>query len=429
MSSFVIEGGNQLGGEITVAGSKNAALPLLAASLLTKEPVTLQEVPCIRDVEKLTQILGEIGADVQQDGSTTTITAASLTPSAMSPEIVGQLRGSILLLGALLGRAKHAIVPLPGGDIIGARPIDVHLDAFEQLGATVTQEGNVVTVDGSEMKPGIVTLREFSVTATENILMVAATLPGTTTIRVAAGEPHVIALANLLSSMGAQIEGAGTHEITVTGTPELTSATATVIPDMLEAGFFILLGAATKSDLRIHNVPVNDLPLFFKKLDDIGVSYEIEGSTVSVEPSALKSFKVQTLPQPGIATDLQAPFSVVATQAQGTSLIHDPMYESRFKHCDELVKMGASVTVCDPHRVVVEGPTPLRGQHISSLDIRSGATLIMAALIADGMTVIDDAETIDRGYINLDGRLRDIGAKITRDNKPLVEPITVSEAI
>jgi len=183
---------------------------------------------------------------------------------------------------------------------------------------------------------------------------------------------------------------------------------------MLEAGLFILLAASTKSHLRVNNVPVADLPLFFKKLTDIGVKFQTEGTTVNIEPAALKPFKVQTMPQPGIPTDLQAPFAVVATQATGTSLIHDPMYESRFRHCDELAKMGASITVCDPHRVVIEGPTPLRGFHIKSLDIRSGATLIMAGLLATGETVIDDADIIDRGYERLAERLQAIGAAIER---------------
>ena len=417
-SRFVIRGGKPLAGRIPVQGSKNAALPLLAATLLTKETVTLHNVPEIRDVTHLLDIIEALGATVTRDRNTVTISAGEVALDKLPTELVGQLRGSVLLLGSLLGRERRVTLPLPGGDIIGARPIDVHLDAFDQLGAKVTQQHDTVVIDGSNLKAGRVVLREFSVTATENALLLAATLPGTTTIEIAAAEPHVVALAELLTAMGATVTGAGTHTITVEGTEQLGGAAATNIPDMLEAGLFILLAAGTQSPLDIEHVPVRDLHLFFKKLDDIGVNYHVTGddasATVAVRPAPLRAFKVQTLPQPGIATDLQAPFSVIATQVAGASLIHDPMYESRFKHCDELLKMGANVTVCDPHRVIIEGPTTLTGQHIKSLDIRSGATLILAGLVAQGETVIDDAHIIDRGYERLAERLKAIGADIER---------------
>lgn len=414
MSKFIIQGGKPLTGSITVGGSKNAALPLLAATLLTAEQIKLTNIPGILDVEHMLVILESLGATVTRDAETIEVTAKELSLDKLSTDSVSKLRGSILLLGALLGRTKQVRLPMPGGDVIGARPIDVHLDGFRQLGAIITEQGDHIAIDGSKLVPGVVILREFSVTATENIMMTAAALDGTTTIKVAATEPHVVALGNLLQAMGADISGLGSHTIIITGKPTLGGATFANIPDMLEAGLFILLAAATKSDLTILNAPVDDLPLFFKKITDIGIKYEITGSTVHVTPASLKSFKMQSMPQPGIPTDLQAPFAVIATQAMGTSLIHDPMYESRFRHCDELAKMGASITVCDPHRVVVEGPTPLRGQHIKSLDIRSGATLIMAGLLAKGETVIDDAEIIDRGYENLAERLQKIGADITR---------------
>lgn len=414
MSQLKIRGGKKLRGTIPVYGSKNAALPLIAASLLTTEEVTLSNIPSILDVDAMVKIVDALGVSVVREGTTLRLSAATVDPKQLPLSLVGQLRGSILLLGALLGRFKHVSLPRPGGDIIGARPIDVHLDVLEQLGAKVVPDAQVVAVDGSAMKAGVVVLREASVTATENVMMVAATLPGTTTIHIAAQEPHIVALGNLLHAMGAQVTGHGTSTITIDGKENLHGATFTNIPDMLEAGLLILLAATTQSELTITDVPINYLQLFFKKLEDIGVSLEQKDSTVTVRPAPLSSFKVQTLPYPGIATDLQAPFSVVATQAAGTSLIHDPMYESRFRHCDELVKMGASVTVCDPHRVVIEGPTPLHGRHIKSLDIRSGATMIMAGLVAEGETVIDDAEIIDRGYAQLVERLQNIGADIER---------------
>ncbi len=422
MSHFVIKGHASLAGSIPVYGSKNAAMPLIAATLLTSEEVTLKNIPPIADVLKLQKILSSMGVDVAYDKASTTFTvhAKNIQADQISSDDVGALRGSILLLGSLLGRQKYASLPKPGGDIIGARPIDVHLDGFEQLGAKVTETDGMVTVDGKDMKAGTVILQEFSVTATENILLAASTLPGTTTIHIAAAEPHVVSLCRFLESIGAKVSGAGTHTISITGSKTLTGTTFENIQDMLEAGTFMLLAAATKSRVTIEGVPVDDLLLFFKKLDDIGVRYTFEDATgdlknVVVEPSDLKSFKIQTLPHPGIPTDLQAPFSVIATQVTGSSLIHDPLYEGRFKYIPELQKMGANVIVADPHRVIITGPTPLYGRRIPSLDLRAGATLLMAGLVADGETIIDQAEIIDRGYANLMERLSAIGASIRRE--------------
>lgn len=422
MSHFVIEGGAELKGTIPVYGSKNAALPLLAASLLTHEEVRLTNIPAIRDVTNFLQIFRSLGATAEHTGDEVVIVAKDIDGSLTPDDLVGTLRGSILLLGALLGREKKVSLPKPGGDIIGARPIDVHLDGFKQLGADIQETDERVTIDGSSMKAGHVVLKEFSVTATENLLLVAATLPGKTTIDIAAAEPHVVALAQCLTAMGATITGAGTHCITIEGTPTLTGVTFRNIPDMLEAGFFMLMGAATHSTLTITSVPVADLWLFFKKLDDIGIAYDITWedearslATVAITPSQLCSFSIQTLPHPGIATDLQAPFSVIATQVTGSTLIHDPMYEGRFKYITELEKMGAHIVMCDPHRIIITGPTQLVGRRIPSLDIRAGATLLMAGLVASGTTIIDHAEIIDRGYANLMDRLQAVGAKITRE--------------
>lgn len=421
MSHFVIKGQVKLSGELPIYGSKNGSLPLLAAALLTQESVTYHNIPPILDVKNLLPILEALGVAVEYNAATDTVVlcAQDVTPETLPEEQVGLLRGSILLMGGLLGRTKYLKMPRPGGDIIGARPIEAHLDAFRQLGAVIAEDKGFVTIDGQDMQAGRVVLPEFSVTATENILLVAATLPGTTTIEIAAAEPHVVALAKLLNSMGAKITGAGTHTIVVEGSEKLSGVEITNIPDMLEAGSFILLGAVTQSDITVTHVPINDLLLFFKKLDEIGVDYTIDAQqqTVHVRPGPLNAFKLQTLPHPGIATDLQAPFTVLATQASGSSLIHDPMYEGRFRHIHELQKMGASVIVCDPHRVIIHGPTPLHCHRIPSLDIRSGITLLIAALAAEGETIIDEAEIIDRGYANITDRLQAIGADIKRNGK------------
>lgn len=417
MSRLKISGGHALSGAITVLGSKNAALPLLAASLLTRESVTLSNIPPILDVERMRTILQSLGVTVEQNELTVKLQAKQVVTENISVETIGLLRGSILLLGALLGRNRMVELPRPGGDVIGQRPIDTHLDAFRQLGALVTEEDAVVTIDGSSMRAGEVVLREFSVTATENVLLAAATLPGVTTLHCAATEPHVVAVGELLNAMGAQIVGLGTHTVLITGQEKLRGASFENIPDMLEAGLFILLGAVTRSEIEVRSVPLADLRLFFKKLDDIGIEYEVDRAAHSVrtkKSGEYKAFTMQSLPHPGIATDLQSPFSVVATQAVGSSLIHDPMYEGRLKHIFELQKMGAQAVICDPHRVIVTGPTPLTGRTIPGLDIRSGATLVMAGLVASGETIIREADIIERGYWQLPERLRAIGANIER---------------
>ena len=415
MSRFVIEGGQRLSGELSVQGAKNAALPLLAGCLLTEEEIKITNVAQIRDVDSLCEIMMSLGAEIERTEGVVHVTAKDISVADLAKDKVSSLRGSILLMGALLGRLRSVTIPMPGGDIIGARPIDVHLDAFKQLGATVEMGDGVVCVDGKDMKPGVVILKELSVTATENVLLAAATLPGKTTIHLSAAEPHVRALCELLVKMGARIDGIGTHTITIEGKRKLSGAEYENIYDMIEAGTFILLGVALKAEISVEHVPTEDMQIFFKILNDIGANISITGDTVRVHPADIKGFKIQTLPYPGLATDLQAPFSVVATQARGSSLIHDPMYEGRFKYAAELSKMGAKITVCDPHRIIIEGPTPLTGNHIPSLDIRSGITLIMAGLLARGTTIIDDAEIIDRGYANLPERLSGVGASIKRE--------------
>lgn len=427
MAKFIILGEQRLTGSIPVFGSKNAALPLLAASLLTDQAVTLSNIPEIRDVTQMLTMLEAMGANVKRNGTMATIEARTIDPSALPAHLVGTLRGSILLIGALLGRTRIVSLPRPGGDIIGARPIDVHLDGLRQLGARINIADEIVHIDARTAQANVVILREFSVTATENIMLLAATLPGRTTIHLAAAEPHVVALAHLLQAMGAQISGAGTHTVIVDGMSALHGSRFVNIPDMLEAGLFILMAAATKSELTIENVPIDTLHLFFKKLEDIGVDFTLHPthSRVTVRPSTLSAFAMQSLPYPGIPTDLQAPFAVVATQARGSSLIHDPLYEDRFKHIVEMQKMGATAYVCDPHRVIVEGPVKLRGREIPGLDIRAGATLIMAGLVARGETIIHEAEIIERGYARLTERLQAVGAKITRVAEDM-EPASVT---
>ncbi len=403
-----------MSGKIKVGGAKNAALPMIAASILTKEEVILNNVPDIRDVINIVKIVRTMGASAEFSDKSLKICCDKIDPERVPEDSVKLLRGSILLIGPLLTINKRVGLPLPGGDVIGARSIESHVDALTQLGAKVKEEDDCMEIDGTNIKPGRVVLSEFSVTATENILMLAAGLSGKTTIEIAAAEPHVKALADMLAGMGAQIDGAGTHTIEITGNENLSGGCFSVCQDMLEAGLFILTAAATGSSLLVEGVPTNEMSLFLKKIKEIGIKFEADEKKeeVRLRPNSLKGFKVQTFPYPGIPTDLQAPFSVVATQAKGSSLIHDPMYEDRFRHVIELIKMGAKAVVCDPHRVIIEGPTTLVGREISSLDIRSGATLVLAGLVARGKTVINEAEIIERGYEDLHKRLQSVGADI-----------------
>lgn len=422
MSTITIQGKKTLSGSIPAYGSKNAALPLLAASILTQEEVVMANIPPITDCMRMEEIISSMGGTIIREKDTVIVHAKTINPERINTKTVGALRGSILLLGALLGRLRQVNLQKPGGDIIGSRPIEAHLDAFRQLGARIHEHKDSIIIDGSAMRPAHIILSEFSVTATENMLLVCSTLPGTSVIHIAAAEPHIEMLATMLECMGAHIEGAGTHTITVQGKKELSGASVANIPDMIEAGTFLLLGAISGSEITVRDVPVLNLHLFLHTLETIGINVDLIGKPAGpsgrvdarIAGGTPSPFHIKALPYPGLPTDLQAPFAVLATQAHGTSLIHDPMYEGRLKHIYELQKMGADAIICDPHRVIINGPTPLHGSTIPSLDIRSGVTLMIAGLIAEGTTVIENAEQIDRGYANIVERLSALGADITR---------------
>lgn len=399
-------------------GMKNAATPILAACILTNEECTIENVPVITDVLNLLDLLGSLGVAVQRDGHTVRIHARELQPERLDRKLVQSMRSSILLVGPLLARCGTVRMPMPGGCIIGNRPIDAHTSAFAQINAIVTPTREDMRLDGRQLKSATVILPEFSVTATENLLMAASALSGTTIIKMAAAEPHVQDLSAFLAAMGATISGIGTHTLTVQGSKRLRGVRHTLIPDTIEVGTFLVAAAATRSTLTLKGVALDHLDAVLTKAREIGIAVESEGSSLTVRPTPLlSSFKLQTLPYPGFPTDLQAPFAVLATQAQGTSLIHDPMYEGRMGYVQELVKMGANAVVCDPHRVLITGPTPLYGQEIKSVDLRAGATVVLAALAAQGETVIADAQMIDRGYERLDERLRQVGADISREEE------------
>jgi UDP-N-acetylglucosamine 1-carboxyvinyltransferase len=416
MSKFIIRGGNLLKGEVNICGSKNEILPVLCACLLTTKPVVIRNVPWISDVDKLLKIIKSLGAEIEWGGEhELRVCAKDVNIGHLDSVLVAGFRGSILLMGPLLARFGSVTLPEPGGDIIGKRPLDDHFSVFEKMGAHVELTATTVSVTGS-LHGAIDILPVFSVTATENAIMAAALIPEKTVIKLAAAEPHVQKLCQMLTAMGASVEGMGTHTLTVRGCKELRGCDHTVSPDMIEVGTFLVAAVATKGDIVIKNVIPEHLDMVMNIVNGIGIKTEFMRGAMRVKPTpSLKPFRLQSLPYPGFPADLQAPFAVLATQADGMSLIHDPMYEGRLTHIPWLVKMGANAVVCDPHRAVISGPTPLHGYRIGALDIRAGATFVIAGLAAEGETVVHDAEIIDRGYERLAERLTGLGADIHRE--------------
>jgi UDP-N-acetylglucosamine 1-carboxyvinyltransferase len=416
MARFFIKGGVPLRGQVWIGGMKNAATPVIAATLLTKEECLIHNVPRITDVFKLLQILQGLGAQVEWiKEHSLKIRAENISLTRLPKELISAMRSSVLLLGPLLARCGEVEIPEPGGCIIGNRPLDTHLYALEKLGAKICRQGNVYKFQQTQLKGTTIILPEFSVTATENVLMAAALAEGETVIKLAAAEPHVQDLITFLQKMGAQIEGAGTHTLKIKGVSSLHGAEHTVIPDQIEIGTFAVAALATRGEIAIAPVIPEHLDIILLKLQQIGAKVSLEKETLIVKLGGeLKAFRLQTMPYPGFPTDLQAPFGVLATQCQGTSLIQDPLYEGRMNYVNELIKMGANAIIADPHRVVITGPTPLYGQEIKSFDLRAGATLIIAGLLAEGETIINEAEIVDRGYERIEERLKILGARIER---------------
>jgi len=416
MSKFVIQGGYPLKGTIKVAGMKNAATPIIAATLLISEECVISNIPRIKDVFKMIEIIQGLGGKVEWRGEhELAINAKDISPEGINAQAVVAMRSSILLIGPLLARFKSVRIPEPGGCIIGNRPIDTHLYALAKLGAKISREDKYYSLKAENLVGATIILPEFSVTATENTIMAAVLAKGRTIIKLAAAEPHVEDLIKFLNSCGAKISGAGTHTLIIDGVEKLHGATHTIIPDQIEAGTFAVAAAVTRGEVMIENIIPEHLEIILLNLDKAGVKYELGANWLKVKSDgALRAFRLQILPYPGFPTDLQAPFGVLATQCTGTSLIQDPLYEGRLGYVQELIKMGANAIVADPHRVIITGPTPLYGQEIKSFDLRAGATLIIAGLIAEGETIINEAEIVDRGYENIEERLSALGARIKR---------------
>ncbi|MBD0318036.1 MAG: UDP-N-acetylglucosamine 1-carboxyvinyltransferase [Thermoleophilia bacterium] len=421
--SFVIEGGRPVHGTIRAAGNKNAALPIVAACLLTDEPVVLRNVPAIRDVETMLELVSEVGVDVEQRGFGEVAIHAAATPRAeLDEELCRRIRASILLAGPLLARRGEAVVPPPGGDVIGRRRLDVHIDALERLGAEVhTNRRFRMRTDGLVGVP--LFLDEASVTGTENAVMAAVLARGETIIGNAACEPHVQDLCRFLVSLGAEIEGIGSNLLRVHGVDRLHGGEWRICPDHIEVGSFIGLGAVTEGELAIEDVHPEDLVAIWPAFERLGVTAHVDGSTVRVagrQPLVVRDDvgsqipKIEDGPWPAFPADLTSIALAVATQATGTVLIFEKMFENRLFFVDKLVTMGARIILCDPHRAVVNGPAKLYGERMESPDIRAGMAMLIAGLCAEGTSTIGNIGQIDRGYERIDERLRAVGAGIER---------------
>lgn len=430
MSKFIIQGGNSLKGTIEVAGFKNATTPILAASVLSKEKITLHNVPVIEDVKKMIQILTSLGVKITWlDKHSLTVDAAEVDPEKLDMDLMSTMRSSILLMGAMVGRFGRIKTKAPGGCQIGARSMDTHFKAFHHLGVDVDFDGKYYTLEKKRAANTEIVMDEFSVTGTENIILASAINQGEVKIRIAAADPSVQDLCWFLETLGLEIEGIGTHELVIKGSKSLSGGEYHIMPDPIETGTFIALAGCTRSEIVVANAAPHFLALELAKFREAGLKIEI--SYLDLSPNKhyqlanikvdgrvdLKAVeKIHDMPYPGFAADLIQPFTALMVQAHGTTLIHDWMYDGRMKYVAELKKMGANIIVSDPHRIIVIGPSPLFGKEMNSFDLRAGATLIVAALSARGESVIDNIYQVDRGYQFLDQRLANLGAKIQRVN-------------
>lgn len=414
---FLIKGGVPLSGTVEISGYKNSAGAVLAAVVLSKEPSIIDNLPRVTDVLNQIEILKAMGAEVKWlSPKKIRINPANLNAKNIPVGLFEKMRVSVLLVGPLLARFGNFKIPRPGGDRIGLRPISSHLEALKTFGVKVKEKGGYYFFEKpAKLEGKKIVLKEFSVTATENIMMLAANSKGKTKIEIAACEPQIQDLANFLEKMGAKIKGAGTHTIEIQGKRKLRGAKFSISPDWTEAGTFILAFALTGGKGRIKNVNPDHLTFFLDKMKEIGLNFETKGSEIIVKKSRrLRPAKLQVFPYPGFPTDLQPQTTVLLTQAEGKSLIHDPLYENRFNHLHELRNMGADIEITDPHRALIFGKTELTGHKINATDIRAGAALILAGLIAKGTTQIKNISQIERGYEKFDEKLRKLGAKIRR---------------
>lgn len=415
MEQYAIKGGTPLVGEVEIGGAKNAALAILAGAILADEPVTIDNIPNVRDINVLIDAIKVVGAKVERiDAHTVRINGKYVDKLVLENDDIKKIRGSYYILGALLGKYKQGSVSLPGGCNIGSRPIDQHLKGFRMLGANVKIEHGFIEAKADRLKGAHIFLDMVSVGATVNLMLASVMAEGTTTIENAAKEPHVVDLANFLNSMGANIKGAGTDVIRVKGVERLHKAEYTIIPDQIEAGTFMVAAAATKGDITVKNVIPKHLESITAKLLEVGCQIEESDDEVRVVATKpLNSTQLKTLPYPGFPTDMQPQMTAALGLAEGTSIVTEGIYENRFKYVDELTKMGANIKV-EGNTAIIDGVTRYTGASLSAPDLRAGAALVIAALVAEGISFVDDIKYVERGYENFHIKLQALGAQIDK---------------
>jgi len=417
MSTYVINGGKKLSGTISVKGAKNLILKLLPATILSSEIAEFENVPEIEDVQRMIEIMKSLGVQVEkiEDGKYR-VNPEAITCQEISQSMANKVRTSIMFAGPILARCGHVTVSHPGGDVIGKRPIDLFIEGFKKFGAEVTESDLAYTLKAQKLSGAEIVMPLVSVTATEAMMMTATIIEGTTTIINAAMEPEIVALAEYLNINGAKISGAGSPVITIVGVKKLSNSKFKVMPDRIEAGTLVMMGLITGSHITVSDCEPKHLTTLLHLLTSAGARLKIGGDYIETLPSSLQATDMRTHEYPGIATDLQSPYTVLMTQAKGHCLIHETIFNGRLLYTDILNQMGAEIILCDPHRVVVNGPTQLVGRNISSPDIRAGIGLVLAGLVANGTTRIDNIYQINRGYENIVERLTALGADITQEN-------------
>ncbi len=414
MSKFIIQGGAKLSGKVKISGAKNSALKLLAASIMAESPSTIHNVPRIKDIEKIESLIEKTGAKVTIEGNSVTIDPTTINSQSLDKDLSEKIRASVVLAGPMLSKYGTISFYQPGGCLIGARKIDDHLDVLGQFDIDIKTEGDKFILSGKPKAEEIV-LPNMSVTATENAIMASVLSKGKTTIRVAAAEPEIQDLTNYLNSMGAKINNMG-HTVTIEGVDKLNGTEYTTMPDRIEAATYLMMAVATNSEIEIDGVQPEHLSLVLKILKKTGAKFDIvDDKLITNKRESLKSIDINTRTYPGFPTDLQSVYTVYSTQTEGSTRVFETIFESRFGYIEELQKMNANINVEGPHIVNISGPDKLTGTSISSTDIRGGAALILAALLAEGTTTIDNIEQIERGYENIDQKLRKLGVSIEKD--------------
>ncbi|MDA3840000.1 MAG: UDP-N-acetylglucosamine 1-carboxyvinyltransferase [Patescibacteria group bacterium] len=417
MEKFIIQGGKKISGEIDVKGAKNAALKIVPASILSEEKITITNLPEIEDIKRSIEMMEHLGAEITLSKSSCEIQLKDIKTIELSSELANKFRASIMFVAPILARFGEVKFPHPGGCVIGAgsRPIDLFLEGFLALGAKIEHKDGFYHIKASKLKACDYFFTTVSVTGTESIMMAATLADGVSVIKNCAMEPEITALAEYLNTQGAKISGAGTPIMSIEGVDKLSAGTFEVIPDRIETGTFAILAALTKAELTIKKCNPNHIEILLNIFNKIGIRFDAGIDYLRIFPTeSFKSYSIKTHEYPGFPTDLQSPYTLLMTQAQGSSLIHETIYDRRLLFTDLLAQMGANSIMCDPHRIVVNGPTPLFGKKLTSPDLRAGITMILAGLIAEGETTIDNIYQIDRGYEKIDERLRTLGADIKR---------------